>query len=86
MFLVEMGEGELEGGMRDGYWVQAWTAWVSLHYLLALLHRQHSYLGSCKRDGEERTQGQNYTCFLDPWIHVVCGLLFVLSRQACFER
>lgn len=28
MFLVDMGEAELEGGMRDGYWVQAWTAWV----------------------------------------------------------
>ncbi|KAG9310762.1 hypothetical protein JVU11DRAFT_8610 [Chiua virens] len=26
MFLVEMSEAELEGGMSDGYWVQAWTA------------------------------------------------------------
>ena len=33
MFLVDMGETELEGGMRDGYWVQAWTAWVSQRYL-----------------------------------------------------
>ncbi|KIJ64202.1 hypothetical protein HYDPIDRAFT_112154 [Hydnomerulius pinastri MD-312] len=29
MFFVEMGEGEFEGGMRDGYWVQAWTAWAA---------------------------------------------------------
>ncbi|KAF9239154.1 hypothetical protein BU15DRAFT_46990 [Melanogaster broomeanus] len=29
MFLVEMGEGEVEDGMRDGYWVQAWTAWAA---------------------------------------------------------
>ena len=36
MFLVDMGEAELEGGMRDGYWVQAWTAWVSRHRLSSL--------------------------------------------------
>ncbi|KAF8439756.1 hypothetical protein L210DRAFT_3401946 [Boletus edulis BED1] len=30
MFLVEMGEAELENGMRDGYWVQAWTAWAAI--------------------------------------------------------
>lgn len=36
MFIVDMGEAEVEGGMRDGYWVQAWTAWVSWHCLLSL--------------------------------------------------
>ncbi|KAG9310837.1 hypothetical protein JVU11DRAFT_8690 [Chiua virens] len=28
MFLVEMGEAELQNGMTDGYWIQAWTAWL----------------------------------------------------------
>jgi 3-dehydrosphinganine reductase len=36
MFLVEMSEAELDGGMRDGYWVQAWTAWVRRHHLSPL--------------------------------------------------
>ncbi|KAF9219888.1 oxidoreductase [Gyrodon lividus] len=27
MFFVEMGEGDIQEGMMDGYWVQAWTAW-----------------------------------------------------------
>lgn len=86
MFLVDMGEAELEGGMRDGYWVQAWTAWASRHHLLSLFLYLLSRLGSCKRDGKGRTQGKNHTRFFDPWIHVVCGLLFVLSRQARFAR
>lgn len=38
MFLVDMAEAELEGGMRDGYWVQAWTAWVSRYCLLVLFN------------------------------------------------
>ena len=29
MFFVEMTEGDMAKGMDDGYWVQAWTAWVS---------------------------------------------------------
>ena len=28
-FFVEMTEQELVDGMTGGYWVQAWTAWVS---------------------------------------------------------
>jgi 3-dehydrosphinganine reductase len=28
-FFVEMDEQDLVDGMTDGYWVQAWTAWVS---------------------------------------------------------
>ena len=27
-FFVEMEEQDLVNGMKDGYWVQAWTAWV----------------------------------------------------------
>ncbi|KAG8215381.1 hypothetical protein J3R82DRAFT_8980 [Butyriboletus roseoflavus] len=30
MFLVDMSEADVEGGMRDGYWVQAWTAWAAV--------------------------------------------------------
>jgi 3-dehydrosphinganine reductase len=29
MYFVEMEEGDVERGMRDGYWVQAWTAWAA---------------------------------------------------------
>lgn len=86
MFLVDMSEAEVEGGMRDGYWIQAWTAWVSWYCLLSPFLHLQSYLGGCKRDGKERTKGQDHPRFFDPWIHVVCGLCFVLSRQACFER
>ena len=86
MFLMEMSEAELGGGMRDGYWVQAWTAWVSRHHLSLLLLCLQSHSGSCKGDGKTRTQGENYTRFFDPWTHVICGIFFVLSCQACFTR
>lgn len=29
MFLVEMEEQDLVDGMMNGYWIQAWTGWVS---------------------------------------------------------
>jgi 3-dehydrosphinganine reductase len=34
MFFVEMTEEDLVKGMNDGYWIQAWTAWVSLYKLM----------------------------------------------------
>ncbi|KAN0080352.1 hypothetical protein V8E55_009918 [Tylopilus felleus] len=30
MFLVDISEAELVDGMRDGYWVQTWTAWAAV--------------------------------------------------------
>lgn len=32
-FFVEMNEEDLKKGMDDGYWVQAWTAWVRVTFL-----------------------------------------------------
>lgn len=37
MFFVEMTEQDLVQGMECGYWVQAWTAWVSLLVVLQRL-------------------------------------------------
>lgn len=34
MFFVEMEERDLTEGMSNAYWVQAWTSWVRVSYLL----------------------------------------------------
>lgn len=36
MYIVDMSPDDFERGMKDGFWVQAWTAFVSLsdHFYL----------------------------------------------------
>lgn len=50
-FFVEMAEEDLTNGMTNGYWIQAWTAWVSRIRCdsLQVLIRDE---GSLKDDGE----------------------------------
>lgn len=36
MFFVEMTDEDLIKGMNDGYWIQAWTAWVRLYKFVTI--------------------------------------------------
>jgi len=83
-FFVEMTEEDLANGMTSGYWIQAWTAWVS-----RIRCDSPQVLtwdeGSLKDDGETREERENHFCFFNPRSHVFCGIFFVLAREARTE-
>jgi len=83
-FFVEMTEEDLVNGMTNGYWIQAWTAWVSIirRVSLQVLIRGE---GSLKDDGETEQKGKNHFCFFNPRTHVFRGMVFVLACEACTE-
>ena len=51
MFFVEMDEKDMINGMTNGYWVQAWTAFVSPYSLVSMSWSDIA-TGCCKENGE----------------------------------
>jgi len=70
--------------MTNGYWIQAWTAWVSIirRVSLQVLIRGE---GSLKDDDETEQKGKNHFCFFNPRTHVFRGMVFVLACEARTE-
>jgi len=82
MFFVEMTEEDLVNGMTAGYWVQAWTAWVSgfakaFRFVCWLMGGMS--LGSCEDDGETREKGEDCVGVFYAWVYVFLGLGVVFS-------
>lgn len=84
-FFVEMTEKDLANGMTNGYWIQAWTAWVSVIRCVSLQVLIRGK-GSLKDDGETEQKGENHFRFFDPRTHVLRRIFFVLACEARTER
>lgn len=81
-----MTEQDLKDGMDYGYWVQAWTVYVS-SLPIATRSLAHSRTGSHEDDGEAEQKGRaNLYGVLDVGIHDFCWLRVVCPSKACSAR
>ncbi|KAJ3538499.1 hypothetical protein NMY22_g5142 [Coprinellus aureogranulatus] len=86
MWFVEMTEQDLKDGMDYGYWVQAWTVYVSgpLEEALSLAD---SPPGSHEDDGEAEEKGRkDLHGVLNAGVHVLCRIRVVCPSKACLAR
>lgn len=86
MWFVEMTEQDLKDGMDYGYWVQAWTVYVSIPFVKAR-KLTHICAGSHEDDGEaEQKRREDLYGVLDAGIHDFCWLRVVRPSKACSAR
>ena len=84
-FIVDSTEQDMLQGMVEGYWVQAWSAMVR-NQTCRVTSNINMLLGRHKAYGKRRCQRQNNTRRFDAFVHGLCRIWLVHSRQTRTER
>lgn len=85
-FYVEQTVDSLKRGMDDGYWVQAWSAMVRVHYNLHAVHRSLVHKGGNKPHGEHAGERKDNLRFVHFGPYVDRGLRVVLPCEMGSSR
>jgi hypothetical protein len=83
MFFMDMTPQDMQEGMVNGYWVQAWTAMVIFAQFKIGSHVLIIYVGGGQENGERGIQGKDCARFLHSWLHVFHRLGIIFSGETC---
>ena len=76
---------DLQDGMTNAFWIQAYPANVRSPPSLFDVWTSEAMMrvGRCEDDGKARRQGQDMFCIVHPGVYGLARLFFLLSRETC---